>query len=229
MAIFEIGNDSLWLRPSSAAVAKFESQPVVPIDPRVGTELSWGNQPLENLYTMGTRGRMILTAEGRQVAVDNLDHWQQELLNEGEECTSLNLMEKYEQASSGCLYADNVSALVKSSIRLRIKNLGRGEKAKAKKLAKSAKTPESTQANGPMAWRAERIPEETLSLWQKLQHLAIACNDLRWESIYWSESHPSEMNNAKLALAVAALGMMTGLAVVFGTKWLSELKISFLP
>jgi hypothetical protein len=85
---------------------------------------------------------------------------------------------------------------------------------------------------GLMGWRTELIPDEMPTLkqkavaaWQKLQGMAIACEDLGWEAKMWLYDHPEETKKVKYALAVAALGLLAGLAVVSGTEWLSELKL----
>ena len=83
-----------------------------------------------------------------------------------------------------------------------------------------------------MAWRAEVIPDElpgikqkTVSAWNKLQGMAVACDDLSWEVKDCLYDHPDETKKIKYALAIGAVGLLTGVTVVLGTEWLSKLKL----
>ena len=84
-----------------------------------------------------------------------------------------------------------------------------------------------------MVWRAEVEPDELptskqkmIATWNKLQGMAIAYKDFNQETKSWMYEHPEETRKVIYALAAGALGITIGFAVVYGTEWLSNLKIS---
>jgi hypothetical protein len=84
-----------------------------------------------------------------------------------------------------------------------------------------------------MVWRAEVIPDELpspkqkmIAAWDKLQDMALVCQDLGWEAKTWMYIHPEETRNIKYAAAVGLVSLLSGMTVVYGAEWLSNLKIS---